>query len=189
MRRAAAGLGVALATTAPLAGHLARFPDAPPPATTGGFGEPTCVSCHFGVEVPDPAGAVAIEGLPEAYAPGRRYEIAIVLTRPGMERAGFQLSARFAGGPAEGLQAGALRSLGPGTAVVADGGIAYLQQTAAGTGPGEPGRARWRAVWIAPDRAAGPVVFHVAANAANGDESPFGDHVYAVEARVAPAAP
>jgi hypothetical protein len=41
----------------------------------------------------------------------------------------------------------------------------------------------WRVEWTAPDDAAGAVIFHVAANAANGDKSESGDFIYTTEVR------
>ncbi len=193
--RASAAL-VALAATAPLAITLAEapfppetaasaYPDAPPPATTGGFGEPTCVSCHFGT-TPDTLGSLALHGLPPAFAPGRSYELTVELARADMAAAGFELSARFASGPARGRQAGGFRVLGNDVTVTPQGGVDYVHQTLAGTAPPTPGLARWRIEWSAPDEGSSPVRFHVAANAANGDESPLGDRVYAIEEAVAP---
>jgi hypothetical protein len=45
--------------------------------------------------------------------------------------------------------------------------------------------ARWTVEWVAPVDG-GPVHFHAAANSGNGDNSPYGDLVYAVE-KVVPA--
>jgi len=42
-------------------------------------------------------------------------------------------------------------------------------------------------VWQAPAKPPGEVIFHVAANASNGDLSALGDHVYTAEAVVRPA--
>lgn len=185
-RRAAAVVGVALLTTAPLAGHRSGgHPDGPPPATTGGFGEPTCASCHFPPSVPDSVGSLSIEGLPERYRPGRRYEVTVALDRPEMELAGFQLSARVTGGPGCGAQAGAFEASGPELALTTSGGIQYVQQTAVGAIPDSPDRARWTVRWTAPSEPF-TVVFHAAANAANGDDSPLGDRIYAIERRVSP---
>ncbi|HJR53439.1 MAG TPA: choice-of-anchor V domain-containing protein [Gemmatimonadota bacterium] len=187
-------VAVALAAAAPLAIALAgtphgavrsAYPDAPPPGTTGGFGEPTCVSCHFAA-TPDTLGSLALRGLPAAFETGRSYELTVELAREDMGAAGFELSARFASGPARGRQAGAFRVLGSDTAVTAQASIDYVHQTLAGAVPSTTGLARWRIEWTAPEHP-DPVRFHVAANAANGDESPLGDRVYAIEETVGPA--
>ena len=181
-RGAAAALGVTLAA-APLAaaaGYLSAYPDAPPPGTTGGFGEPTCVSCHF-ASTPDTLGALSLRGLPAVLEPGRTYELVVELAREDMAAAGFQLSARFASGPARGRQAGAFRVLGDETAITPQSGVEFVHQTLAGAVPSTSGLGRWRIEWTAPGEDSPSVRFHVAANAANGDESPLGDRVYALE--------
>ena len=99
-----------------------------------------------------------------------------------MERSGFQVTARIAGGAAAGARAGEL-SVESGRVervVEPEGGVAYLQQTLDGSEP-EPGggEARWRFTWVAPADDVGPVVFHVTANAGNDDASEFGDRIYA----------
>lgn len=160
------------------------FPHAPPPAYTGGFDEPTCSSCHFDVDEPDPAGGVTLAGLPERFTPGARYPITVTVRRPGMGRAGFQLAARFAEGGAAGRQAGTLLPAGPGALVTEHREVGYASQTEAGTTPDPEGRASWQVVWVAPAGAAGAVRFDVAGNAADGDGSQFGDHIYAHSARV-----
>ena len=190
MKRGAGGaLAVALAAAAPLAaaaGFLTPYPDAPPPGTTGGFGEPTCVSCHFAT-TPDSLGSLALRGLPATFEAGRTYELTVELARADMAAAGFQLSARFASGPARGRQAGDFRILGDHAAVTAQSGVDYVHQTLAGAVPSTPGLARWGIEWTAPGKGSASVRFHIAANAANGDESPLGDRVYALEETVRPA--
>jgi hypothetical protein len=187
-RGAGAALGVALAA-APLAaavGFLWAYPDGPPPGTTGGFGEPTCVSCHF-APTPDTLGSLSLRGLPATFEPRRTYELFVELAREDMAAAGFELSARFACGPARGRQAGAFRILGDDVALTHQTGVDYVHQTLAGAAPSTPGRARWRIEWTAPAERSAAVRFHVAANAANGDESPLGDRVYALEETVGAA--
>lgn len=181
----AAPLAIALEAGTPQGATWSGYPDAPPPATTGGFGEPTCVSCHF-ASTPDTLGSLALRGLPATYEPGRTYELIVELAREDMAAAGFELSARFAAGPARGRQAGGFRVPGDDVAVTPQAGVDYVHQTLAGVVPSTAGLARWRIEWSAPERL-DPVRFHVAANAANGDESPLGDRVYALEETIGPA--
>ena len=193
MRRRAEAL-LAVAAAVPLAASVllaarqsvVAFPDAPPPANTGGFGEPTCASCHLGAAVPDSSGSLTIGGLPANYEPGSRYALSIVLVRPGMELAGFELSGRFADGSDRGSQAGGLRALNDGAAVTDQAGVQYAHHTAAGSLLDEPGRRLWRVEWTAPATESGRVVFHATGNAANGDTSPLGDHIYSLEIAIAP---
>jgi hypothetical protein len=174
----------ALAATASLAAagsarvHGRPYPFGAPPGTTGGFGEPTCVQCHFGSELNDPAGSLTIEGLPEQYTPGQAYRLIIRLRRPRMAAGGFQLSARTAAG----AQAGTLAAEAGATAVKVEAaaGIQYAGHTEPGSRLAAPGAAEWPVLWTAP-ATAGPITFSAAANAADDDRSPLGDHVYALE--------
>jgi hypothetical protein len=188
-RGAAGALGVALAGATPLAaaaGFLALYPDAPPPAMTGGFGEPTCFACHFAT-TPDTLGSLALRGLPATYEGRRSYELIVEIAREGVAAAGFELSARFASGQSRGRQAGAFRVLGGDVAVTGQAGVDYAHQTQSGSVPAGSGLARWRIEWTAPGAATDPVRFNVAANAGNGDKSPLGDRIYALEETVEPA--
>lgn len=179
---AIAGLG--------LAGFAAlgavRYADAPPSGHTGGFGEPTCVRCHADSPPHDDAALLTLDGAPETCAPGRSVPLTLRLTRPGMARAGFQMSARFAEGPRAGEQAGALSPPDARVQVVAGRALTsagdstdveYAQHTVPGTHLLAPDSAEWAIRWTTPEAAAGPVALHVAANAANDDDSELGDHI------------
>lgn len=183
MTRALAGL---LAAGAVLGWALpAAYREGPPPAHTGGFGEPLCSQCHFGAPVNDTAGSLTIDA-PARFRAGEEYRIGVRLTRPGMAAAGFQLAIRFADGDRAGRQAGTLEAVDPGTAVTTDTttGILYAHQTEAGASLGANGEAAWELRWIAPPTR-GDVVVHAAANAANDDASEFGDFIYATKLRIA----
>lgn len=170
---AAASLGAAGSARV----HGRAYPFGAPPGTTGGFGEPTCLMCHMGAELNDPAGSLTIEGLPERYTPGQAYRLIVRLRRPQMTAAGFQLSARTA----VGAQAGTLAVPQGATAVKVETSARtqYAGHTEPGSRLATPGAAEWQVVWTAP--AAGPVTFSAAANAADDDRSPMGDYVYALE--------
>lgn len=171
------------AATLTAAFTLHRYPDGPPPGHTGGFGEPTCNACHFDGALNDPAGSAILAGVPAAYVPGATYTITVAVARPGLRAGGFQLAARFVAGDRAGRQAGVLTPVNTRAAVVDDRevGVSYAQHTFEGTEPVAPDTARWRLEWTAP-AAGGAVAFHVAANAADGDASPFGDWIYTASA-------
>ena len=182
---AAAGL-LALAAGTAAAGSArghAAYPFGAPPGLTGGFGEPTCTQCHFDGTLNGGGGSLSVEGLPERYAPGETYRLIVRLRQGEMGAAGFQLAARTEAGAQAGRLAG-----GDGRAQVQDGpgGVQYAGHTEAGSAPTEAGTAAWTLAWTAPPPGAGPVRVHVAANAADGDDSPLGDHVYASEFAVPP---
>lgn len=164
----------------------ASFKEGPPPGHTGGFGEPTCRQCHSDAGLNEPGGDLSITGAPITYEAGRTYQLEIVLRRAGMLRAGFQLAARFT---ESGAVAGALAPVDARTSVIWDtlSHVSYIEHTAIGTDLlGDSGR--WLVRWAAPAtaRGGGAVSFNVAANAANDDDSPLGDFIYATALRVAP---
>jgi hypothetical protein len=153
------------------------YADGPPPGRTGGFNEPTCRECHQHNPLNDSAGTLGLDGLPPSYEPNRTYHLTLTLARPGMLVAGFQLAARSH--DAEGRQAGFLapaddRTTVPSATLPA---LQYLQHTRLGTRLTAPDTARWSFMWRAPDDL-GPVVFSIAANAANEDNSELGDFIY-----------
>lgn len=176
---AAAAGAAALLAWLHSAGTGLAFVDGPPVGVTGGFGEHSCRQCHFDNDLNAPGGSIAITGLPESFAPGERYPLTVTLTREQLDAGGFQLAARFAGGERDGLQAGDLAPADERSNVLRDGrrAILYAQHTRAGTKPTAGGKAEWRVTWTAP-QTAGKVVLNVAAVAADGDLSSFGDHVY-----------
>ena len=174
----------ALATTMRLvASH--EYAEGAPPGFSGGFKEESCHACHFHAEPNAAPGRVTIDGVPARFAPGERYTLTITLRRAGVKLAGFQLSARFKD---SGTQAG---TLAPGSGegervgVANQGGVQYAGQKKAGASVEDPDVARWTIEWVAPDRG-GPVAFHVAANAADGNESADGDFVYTATAESPP---
>jgi hypothetical protein len=188
-RRPSPSLGALVVAVASLAAvaRPAVHKDGPPLAHTGGFGEPTCQECHFDGALNQPGGELAIGGVPSGYQPGRSYVVTVSLRRAAMLRAGFQLAARLADGAAAGTQGGALAPTDQRTAVVRDSanGVLYAQHTSAGTTV-RGGAASWMVRWTAPAQARGAVVLHVAANAANDDDSPLGDFIYTSVVRVLP---
>ena len=96
-----------------------------------------------------------------------------------MGAGGFQLSARDDAG----AQAGMLRAISPRVWTAEHGGVTYAQQTRPGAVAADS--AAWQLEWTAPASAT-VVHFHLAGNAANGDDSAFGDHVYTASRVVAP---
>jgi hypothetical protein len=174
-----------LAAAALAAAPAAVYKDGPPLAHTGGFGEPTCRQCHSDAGLNEPGGTLTLGGLPATYTPGHTYDLVVGLRRAGMLRGGFELAVRFADGPAAGRQAGTLQPVDARAVAVPDSAnhVAYLRHTLAGTTVSGDS-IRWTFRWTAPGGPPGPVVFHVAGNAANYDDSPLGDFIYAIEVRL-----
>jgi hypothetical protein len=168
---------------------VGEYSEGPPVAHTGGFGEPTCRQCHSDNPLNDAAGSLQLEGIPDSYEPNEQYRIAVALRSPGVRRAGFQLSARFASGPHAGTQAGGLSPVDERVEVISSGQhlVQYAQHTREGTFGEAPGITVWSVTWQAPSEGNESVAFHVAANASNDDDSEFGDFIYTHEAVSRPA--
>jgi hypothetical protein len=164
--------------TLPLA--MVAFKDGPLPNMTGGFGEPSCHSCHLDNPINAPGGRLAMTGVPPRFDAGRPYEITVELSRGHLRRGGFELSARFAAGKLRGSQAGTWRlpdsrvQLQPSK----DKRLLFVQHATTGTVAAQRGALTWTVEWTAPSTAPGPVRFNVAANASNDDASPLGDYIY-----------
>lgn len=159
-----------------------HFRDGPPARVTGGFDEDSCVACHFGHDVNDPAGRLTLTGFPERYVPGMTYDLELKLTRqPKIAAAGFQLAVRLAPGT---TQAGTIRVSAPDQArigILDERGVQFAHHRLAETAAPDADTASWKLAWTAPETA-GPVVAHAAAVAGDGDESQAGDQVYTLEA-------
>ncbi len=183
----------------PLPAH--GYAEGAPPGFTGGFTEPSCDACHFHAAPNAGPGKLTIEGVPDRFEAGQAYRVTIALTQPGIKLAGFQLAARFKD---DGTQAGALAKESDADARVgidAPSGVQYAGQRREGATVSTPNESRWTVVWTAPlDDAPGcpepcrrapaalrTVVFHIAANAANGDERADGDYVYTLTRETQPS--
>jgi len=155
--------------------------EAPPPAYTGGFGEPTCQACHFDADVNSGAGKAVLHGVPVTYAPGGVYRITVAVTQAQIKAGGFELTARYEDGTQAGSLATAPADRGRAGVTPADG-VQYVHHVLAGIEPITHDTVRWALLWTAPQRP-GTVVFHLAGNAGNNDESPIGDFIYTASAR------
>ena len=161
----------------PVSSH--RYAEGAPPGFSGGFTEQSCDACHFHAALNSGPGRLSIDGVPERFAGGESYKVTISLMQPGMKLAGFQLAARFKD---DGSQAGTLAKDGSSDARVGietQSGIQYAGQRREGASLVTSEGSRWTLIWTAPS-ATRTVVFHVAANAANGDERADGDYVYTI---------
>ncbi len=180
---AAVSLALSGAGRAPVA---APHAEGPPPGHTGGFGEPTCQSCHTDSYLNDPLGTLEVTGFGPSYTPGKTYTLTVQLDVEETEAAGFQAALRVADGPGEGSPAGVPRAIDPRTVVkTSESRVLYIQHTREGS-PADGRTARWTFEWTAPEAGGESVILNVAANSANGDASPFGDLIYTTELRTTP---
>ncbi|MGQ0384443.1 MAG: choice-of-anchor V domain-containing protein, partial [Gammaproteobacteria bacterium] len=181
-RREVKWLAFALAALLPAPALLAlHFRDGPPARVTGGFGEDSCLACHSGNALNDPAGMLTLGGFPERYVPGQRYELELALSRSGgIATAGFQLAVRLATGN---TQAGTLNVPEPdtsGVALLEERGVQFAYHRRADASRADAGSFRWKISWTAPE-SAGDVILHAAAVAGDGDESQLEDYVYSLK--------
>ena len=167
----------------PVASH--RYADGAPPGFSGGFNEQSCDACHFHAAPNAGPGSLVLDGVPERFVGGQAYRVTISLTHPGMKLAGFQLTARFKD---DGAQAGRLERVAASDARVGlemPSSVQYAGQRREGAAVLTPNVSEWTVMWTAPT-ATRTVVFHAAANAANGDERADGDYVYTLVRDVQP---
>ena len=157
------------------------YRDGPPLGFSGGFGEDHCQACHSDNTVNAGGGSLTIS-VPGRYAPGKSYPVTITLKRPRMAMGGFVFTARF---EEDSSQAGTLTfadSLKERVKVVTDRGVQYAYHSRPGTQLTGTDVVRWTLRWTAPTGKR-VVLFHAAANAANGDDSQSGDFIYTSRAR------
>jgi hypothetical protein len=146
---------------------------------TGGFGELTCHSCHFDYDLNMYGGSLTVDGLPDNYQPGNSYNLTVTVESSHLENGGFQMTARFE----DGSQAGSFNWDGDHlmyTPKISEE-VKYLQHTRQSTSPTEDREVSWNFVWTAPKSATGSIIFNIAANAGNNDDSSFGDWIYVDE--------
>lgn len=162
-------------------GTARAYPDGAPWDHDGGPGRPDCGVCHFDSAPIRQSPALSLQGLPEQIAPGAAYDLVLRLELDEALIAGFLMRAESQCN----VGAGAFSSLDSRT--TADG--AGVRSTLDGTSPDRDGVAEWRFRWRAPDMIEDAILFYIAANAANGDNSSFGDaiHLLKVEAGAAGA--
>lgn len=150
---------------------------------TGGFGEETCRSCHFDYDLNPDEGNLSVLGIPDQISGGEKVDITVVVKREELGRAGFQLSARYESG----RQAGSFET-GDNKRIIFSEAVPdtlqYVQHSRNGSTVGDDGKNSWTITWEAPGSLKEPVIFNVSANAANGDQSEFGDFIYAEEIKV-----
>lgn len=149
------------------------FPEHLAGAFSGGFGEQSCHSCHFDYDLNKEEGELELRGLETEIESGKEYSLEVFVSRPDLGVAGFQLTARFE----DGSQAGTFVLneqviLTPNT----PGDVEYLQHAIRNIHP-ENGTKSWMFTWKAPENTDQPIIFNLAGNAANGDESAFGDYI------------
>jgi uncharacterized protein (TIGR03437 family) len=183
---------------------LYSYSTGPDVGYSGVPGESTCASCHSGgrgsgsVSVTFPGGMT--------YTPGVAQHVVVTVSDSAQHRWGFQLTARMAnssttqGGQftvgADGYTQLACTSsqfsneqFGNSCIGSTAYPLQYIEHTSAGTRLGQTGSAQFAFTWTPPANASGNIAIYVAGNAANGDGSQSGDHIYTANYTLTPAAP
>ncbi len=156
--------------------------DQPLPGYSGGFGEPTCLYCHFDAPVNAAEGSLTFQDIPSEYVHDSRYVFTIILTHPELKRGGFQLAVRYATGNLSGIQAGNLKTFDAKVAIDTLDMVQYARHSVEGTVPSSPDTSQWIIEWYSPLTGSNPVIFHLVGNASNDDNSEFGDFLYQTNA-------
>lgn len=131
------------------------YPDGPPWGHAGVDGGEDCTACHFQWDAVQASEQIVIDGLPARYEAGACYDLVVQVLDSG-DTNGFELAAT--GGRFEAADA----------TTQTNGGAAHSVAT------GDS----WTVRWTAPDDPDAPVRFWLAVNAANGDDSEFGDRIH-----------
>jgi uncharacterized protein (TIGR03437 family) len=126
------------------------------------------------------------------YTPGQAQTLTIAITDSKARVYGFQMTARLDSNPSNG-QAGDFTA-GTQQIVICDNGSLKTSKGCSSSAPVEfiehsrPFSTNTITVnWTAPSSNVGTVTIYVAANAANGDGSSSGDHIYTTSLRLSPA--
>lgn len=175
-----------LVTGASLALALSSGPPAAAtgmPAVGGKGAELSCnrAGCHSGNPV-NQSGSLEILGVPAQYVPGNSYPITVRLastttTGNSGRRWGFQLTTVALG---TGLGAGTYQLPAELQTVAGANQRVYVEHTSSALRQGTASPAEWTFTWLAPPTAQGAIGFYAAGNAANGDFTNGGDHIYTV---------
>lgn len=153
--------------------------------------------CHTGSALNDPNGKLEIIGVPFSVVAGQSYPLKVRLSYSLADTTGasnplwgFELTAVNA---ADGKGIGTLVPSAPGSGPAYPDSLLiktatsgtfstsnrqYLEQSVFSTRLDQPGPVEWNFTWVAPPAAGGRVLFYAAGNAANGNNSNSGDHIF-----------
>ena len=168
------GLLFALAPCAVLAysgGPPDRFANNPPNYMN-------CTACHFSYELNSGNGDLVLLGVPAEYVPGETYPLTVILSDPGQQRWGLEVTVLDDADPF--AQGGSLIVTDPLHTQISedvDGTEDYLKHTSDGTYWPSDGPTEWTFDWVAPELPG--ITFYLVGNAADGDQSFIGDYIYA----------
>ena len=154
------------ALAAPVMQPAIAYPEGAPWGSANPAADEDCASCHFGADPVHASPALRVVGLPERLESGQSYELTVVFELTEGLGSGFQMIAW-----AEEQEPGEFEALQDNLESVG----AAIRSTAP-FADGTP--AAWRLRWHTPVALPAEVHIHLAASAANLDQSPLGDTIH-----------
>ncbi len=154
-----------------------------PVSSTGAPGEVNCTTsgCHDdgSLNTGSAQTFLKIEGNPQAYTPGKSYDVTVQITDTDVVRFGYQLVALTN----DGKNAGNFTILDEDRTQILQNHLKltdrqYATYTYDGTAALKTGENEWKIKWTAPEDNAGDVQFYLATVSANDDNTDKGDRVY-----------
>ncbi len=152
------------------------YSSSPPNGRTNAPGEGNCTSCHSSFPLNSGNGHLTVSEFEGDYIVGQSYDLLVSLDDPGASRWGFELT--IVGDDGESI--GTLTNLDNHTQISSSSTRAYAKQTSVGSQNGTAGGVTWSVRWTAPAEGAGDASIYLAGNAANGNFSTSGDHIYTI---------
>jgi hypothetical protein len=156
-----------------------------PIATAGVPGESDCTECHTSFALNSGQGSLKVQPDSLTYTPGQTMKIRVILSDPSAQRWGFNLTARLSSNTAN--PGGNITITDAANTQIRTGtnNVQHVTHTSAGTRLGTTLSTSWEVTWTAPaDASAGTVTFYATGNAANGDGTNNGDHIYSTSTAV-----
>jgi uncharacterized protein (TIGR03437 family) len=152
------------------------------------------VGCHTGTTVNAGGGSVSVTFPNElTYTPGTKQHLVVTITDPAQRRWGFELTARLAGdstkmagtfSPTDRFtqlicsSADLVRQVNAAATCPANLPLSYIEHTQAGYDRLQANPGTYEFDWNPPADDVGQIIIYVAGNAANGDLTSNGDHIY-----------
>jgi uncharacterized protein (TIGR03437 family) len=186
--------GVVILSVVPLLIHAYEY--GPDPGAAGVPGENGSCSqsgCHTGTAVNGGGGSVTVTFPGDmTYTPGQTQHLIVTIDDSKERKWGFELTARLASDVTQ--MAGSFSPTDKRTQLMcstadfvqfdnfdtcpANRPLQYIEHTLAGYSFTQPSPGQYEFDWNVPETDIGPVTIFVAANAANGDLTQNGDHIY-----------
>jgi uncharacterized protein (TIGR03437 family) len=187
--------GIVILSVVPILIHAYEYgPDAGAAGVPGENGSCSQSGCHTGTPVNGGGGSVTVTFPGDlTYTPGATQHLVVTIDDSKQRKWGFELTARLDSDVTQ--VAGSFSPTDRRTQLMCSSldlvqfdnfntacpnnlPLAYIEQTLAGYSANQPNPGKYEFDWNPPAADVGPVTIYVAANAANGDLTQNGDHIY-----------